>query len=131
MLWYGMHGLTLKKIKEDILKKKFTKKSIMEKYDITDEQFELICKWKLRLSYKSIDERLSSIESRLEKIENATSVTIGTKIKSSEYGDGEVVSLNSFDLMLVYFYKLEKNVMCNRKTMVTVHDKTSRKLFVA
>lgn len=122
MLWYGMSGQKLKKIKSDILKKSFSKKYIIEKYEITDEQFELICKWKLKLSYKSIDERLKSIEDKINTMESSDNELIGKRVFCKEYGYGIIVQLFSEGFMFVKFDERPLNIMCNSDKMTTVHD---------
>jgi len=126
MLWYGMDGQTLKKIKSDILKKKFSKKYITEKYNITDEQFELICKWKLKISYKQVEEKISSLEDRVQSLENRP--YIGSKIYCEEYGNGTIETLYAGSLMRAVFEGRELGIMCDVDKMVTVHDDKKRKI---
>ena len=134
MLWYGMSGVVLRQIKNDILKKTFSKAYICEKYNIDDAQFELVCKWKLKISYRKIDERITALETKVEEI---LEFGVGSQLfcKDIEFGVGTVTEMmkKEFDY-ISFFVKFPTRpypVMCNlSKTglMTTSPDGIVRKM---
>jgi len=102
MLWYGMSGPVLKQIKSDILKKKFSQTYICEKYNINDKQFDLICKWKLKIGYKLIDERITKLEKDVEKIKE---FGVGSQVfsKDIEFGVGTVTEMFTQEFDFISF----------------------------
>ena len=100
----------------------------MEKHKISEEQFELICKWKLKISYKKIDERISLLEEEVHNLKQRPYIGQFVKCDDLEYGNGSVVSINSYNLILVKFENKDLNIMCDCKNMTTVNDKVKRKI---
>ena len=116
MLWYNMSGQVLKQIKADILKKRFSKAYICEKYNINDTQFEMVCKWKLKIGYKKIDDRITALEN---KIDNTQSFGVGSQVycKDDKFSVGTVIEVfkQEFDYVsfMAKFTSREFPTLCN------------------
>ena len=82
-----------------------------------------------RFVYLGLIEPINKINKRLYELENKE-VKKGSLVfcNHKDYGVGEVISINSHNLMLVKFQNKVLNIMCNSETMTTVHDDIKRKI---